>query len=85
MTKLREFVKTIGPMSLRQIVKDYNRFENKGSIGESSLRYWTELFMKRQGLDDSYVTMYMQLLAFECFRRFAVEADADLNLESEEL
>jgi hypothetical protein len=66
----QRFVESLSEEDKLKIIKDYERFERDGMIGDSSIRSFAEAFMKEIEVD-SNVVMWMERLAFECYRHFA--------------
>lgn len=62
---------------LLQLVRDYNRFEVEGAIGDCYLRDFAKSLLELNGFKIN-ITRVMQDIAFEVFRRIAME-----NIRSE--
>lgn len=71
MQTLREFVANINQSQRDEIIKTYEQFEINGSIGDEPIRIYTKKFMQEIGLNnDSSITLWMERMAFECYRHF---------------
>lgn len=71
MSILREYVATLSDNTTRKIIDDYVAFEQNGTIGESSLRFYTKHFLDEFDIPESNITVWMTMLAHECYRVFA--------------
>ena len=71
---LREYVATLDHETCVQIIKDHEQFERDGFIGDSVIReqanHVQDALLKAT---DSMITLWMDRLAFEVFRRFTYE------------
>lgn len=60
-------IKDMNHVEIRELISNFEEFESIGMIGECKLRTLTE----SMPLGHNHVTMYMNLLAMECYRYFA--------------
>lgn len=71
---LREYVAMLDHETCVQIIKDHEQFERDGFIGDSVIReqanHVRDALLKATG---SMITLWMDRLAFEVFRRFTYE------------
>ena len=82
---VRDYVRTrLSEVQRRQILKDYDNFENAGSIGNSVLRTVTEDVQHEIGRGAGSFGMWSQLVAFEVARAFAEERIAENRLLQEQ-
>jgi len=54
-----------------QIIRDFEKLEADGCIGDCLLRETTEGFLTKYGFSDSTASLTMYTVAFECYRFFA--------------
>ena len=71
MITVKEYVKSLSDCTKVKIINDFNNFESKGSIGESTIRLHANNIMQKLSMQEDHVVFLMQQLAFECFRYFA--------------
>jgi hypothetical protein len=67
---LRAYAQLLSEQDLWSIVDSYDRFEAEGFIGDEPCRRHAEAYCGAIGTNH-HITMWMQLLAFECYRRIA--------------
>lgn len=70
MNKLQELVKGLTFNQMFQIIEDYERFLEAGSIGDCLLRTQAEVLMGELGTKE-HVTFWMMDVATECYKHFA--------------
>ncbi len=68
---LREYVHKLSDDQKLEIIANFEEFETKGMIGECKLRFYANDFIKSIGAEQAMITVWMQYLAFECYRYFA--------------
>jgi hypothetical protein len=54
-----------------KIIRSYEQFELDGFIGDAPIRSHTTAVLDKMGISKDHITMWMQQLAFECYRHFA--------------
>jgi hypothetical protein len=70
MNKVREHVATLSDEVKRQLIENFEAFERDGFIGDEPLREHAREVMTMLGTDQA-VVVWMNMLAFECYRHFA--------------
>lgn len=55
------------------ILSQWDDFERDGSIGECDLRHAAREMIELVGISNASVTTFMRDVAFECYRRLALE------------
>ena len=65
---IREYVQYLSSHDRHAIISSYEEFEKTGSTGETPIRKFTTHFMAENGINQNYVTMYMNIVAMECYR-----------------
>ena len=72
MNKIKQYVDDLSEDARRQIIETYELYETQGFIGEAPVRHHARTLMKSLGIHgDANITMWMQLVAFECYRHFS--------------
>lgn len=66
----QRFVESLSEEDMLNIISGYERFEKDGMIGNEPIRLFATAFMKEIEVDTN-VVMWMERLAFECYRHFA--------------
>lgn len=73
---IREYVATLDHETCIQIIKDNEQLERGGQIGDSAIRehamYVRDALLHANG---SMITLWMNQIAFEVFRRFTYETN----------
>jgi hypothetical protein len=73
MTIVRDYIQDISNADKLQIIDDFAQLELYGYIGESCIRKHTEIVVEKTGVQNQYFVMYMNILANEVFRYFAMK------------
>lgn len=71
MTIVSDYVSSITDEDRLAIICGYEQLERDGSIGDHPIRVHTEALLKKHGIDEYSVVMWMTQLAFECYRYYA--------------
>lgn len=70
---VREFVQNLSDVSLLQMIKDQELFEDQGLMCYNELRKQTETFMYQVGIVDDYsLHLWMNRIMFEVYRKIAL-------------
>lgn len=70
---IRMDVAELSREQMLQMVRDYNELEREGAVGECALRSFAREIRERSGGSSIGIVMLMRDIAFEIFRRFAME------------
>jgi hypothetical protein len=73
MNSLRLYVAALTEDECRAIYADHSEWEKTGVIGDCALRHHAKAWRIAAGIDEHNVTMWMDKLAQEVWRRFASE------------
>lgn len=79
---LRQTVALWSDEMLERVIDDWHRFEQDGAIGDCSLRHAARIEVAALGAPSFGVTTMMRDIAFEVFRRIAMERRPDLGDEA---
>jgi hypothetical protein len=69
-TLSQRFIESLSEQEMISIIEGYEQFEKDGIIGDEPIRVFAVAFMKEIEVD-SNVVVWMERLAFECYRHFA--------------
>lgn len=69
--KLREFVETLDNDTMKEIVRNYEEFEQSGTIGDKPIRKIANEYMERIGARKYDIILWMDSLVKEIYRVFA--------------
>lgn len=70
MSFVAKYVEALDDDVRHAIIKSYEQFEADGFIGEEPIREHARHIVQHLGASDSHITMWMQQLAFECYRYY---------------
>lgn len=70
MTPLQQYVNILSHDERHSIINSFEQFEKTGSIGDAPIRVHTGAFLFNLGTGNSHITMWMQQMAFECYRYY---------------
>ena len=71
MTAIREYVQGLTDDEKVAIIDSFEEFETNGAIGDEPVRLHARALLTRLGASEATVVVWMQHLAFECYRYFA--------------
>jgi hypothetical protein len=72
MNKTRKYVENLSTKERLDIIKSHEKFEEQGFISDEPIRIYTENLMKLLGGNEYNITFWMNELAMECYRSFAI-------------
>lgn len=76
---IREFVARLSEEEKMQVIAEYEELEANGSIGSCALRTHAENLSRSIDSHGIGIVIWMQNLAFECYRHFARKHIAGLT------
>ena len=71
MDVLKARVEAMSEKNRRQLIKDYERLEQEGSIDDTTLRRETEALIDSLGASRHSISLWMGFLAMEVYRHYA--------------
>lgn len=71
MNLIAKYVQSLDDEEKLAIIDGFERLEHTGTIGDEPVRQHAEAFLAEIGSDQMHIVMWMQQLAFECYRYYA--------------
>jgi len=68
---VEKYIKALPDNEKILIINGYEKFSKDGFIGDEPIRLHAQALMEQMGDRGSHVILWMNQLAFECFRYFA--------------
>jgi len=70
---VRALINTLSIEVLQSIIESYEKYEKQGFIGDEPIREYSEMIMTEWNLSDSYTTIIMKEVVFECYRQLYIK------------
>lgn len=71
MSTVRQYVAKLPDDEKVLIMANYEQYEKDGWIGDEPIRRHAQAFIEQVNASESGIIMWMNAMAFECFRYFA--------------
>jgi len=68
MSNVATYVQGLSHVERHAIIVSYEEFEQTGSTGDTPVRIHANAVMAQIGVPSTHITMYMTILAMECYR-----------------